>query len=109
MCAAAQQKVCHGFELPYVFANPRTVTLFPAPEELSPPIIAMDRVSVGYGGKAVLSQMSLRIDQDDRIALLGRNGEGKSTLSKLLSGRLDAMSGELTRATSRRVLRPAPT
>ena len=56
---------------------------FPEPEELSPPIIAMESASVGYGDRAVLSKLSLRIDQDDRIALLGKNGEGKSTLSKL--------------------------
>ncbi|QMU59786.1 MAG: ATP-binding cassette domain-containing protein [Boseongicola sp.] len=71
---------------------------FPQPEELSPPIISMDRVSVGYDGNAVLSKLSLRIDQDDRIALLGRNGEGKSTLSKLLSDKLPPIDGHLTRA-----------
>ncbi|MDJ1009623.1 MAG: ABC-F family ATP-binding cassette domain-containing protein [Paracoccaceae bacterium] len=71
---------------------------FPEPEELSPPIVAMESASVGYGGAPVLGKMSLRIDQDDRIALLGRNGEGKSTLSKLLSGKLDPMGGRVTRA-----------
>jgi ATP-binding cassette subfamily F protein 3 len=49
---------------------------FPAPEELSPPIIASESASVGYGDRAVLGKLDLRIDQDDRIALLGRNGEG---------------------------------
>ncbi len=71
---------------------------FPNPEELSPPIIHLEDVSVGYGGKPVLRQLDLRIDQDDRIALLGRNGEGKSTLAKLLSDRLPAMGGRITRA-----------
>jgi ATP-binding cassette subfamily F protein 3 len=55
------------------------------PEQLSPPIITMDGAAVGYGGPPVLRRLNLRIDQDDRIALLGRNGEGKSTLSKLLA------------------------
>src|SRR5882672_6342349 len=71
----------------------------PQPETIAPPLIALDRVSVGYvPGKPVLSHLSLRIDSDDRIALLGQNGNGKSTLAKLLSGRLAPMSGELTRA-----------
>ena len=71
---------------------------FPEPGELSPPIVAMRGVSVGYDGRAVLKRLDLRIDPDDRIALLGRNGEGKSTLSKLIAGRLEAMEGEVTRA-----------
>ena len=73
---------------------------FPAPEKtLSPPIIAVDNVVVGYEpDKPVLNRVTLRIDNDDRIALLGANGNGKSTLVKLLSGRLPAMSGKITRA-----------
>jgi ATP-binding cassette subfamily F protein 3 len=71
----------------------------PQPEPAQPPLVALDRVSVGYvPGKPVLSYLTLRIDSDDRIALLGSNGNGKSTLAKLLSGRLAAMSGEMTRA-----------
>ena len=64
----------------------------PAPDKLlSPPIIAIDDVAVGYEpGRPVLSGLSLRIDNDDRIALLGANGNGKSTLAKLLAGRLAA-------------------
>src|SRR6185437_12674441 len=62
--------------------------------EISPPIIAVDDVSVGYEpGKPVLSRVTLRIDNDDRIALLGANGNGKSTLVKLLAGRLAPFSG----------------
>lgn len=75
----------------------KMVFTFPEPEELSPPIINMEGASVGYGSKAILRHLSLRIDQDDRIALLGRNGEGKSTLSKLLAGKLPVMGGELHR------------
>jgi ATP-binding cassette subfamily F protein 3 len=71
----------------------------PAPHKLlSPPIIATDDVSVGYDGHVVLSGLSLRIDNDDRIALLGSNGNGKSTLVKLLAGRLAPMQGQITRA-----------
>lgn len=76
---------------------------FPEPEELSPPIVNMESASVGYDGKAVLSKLSLRIDQDDRIALLGQNGEGKSTLSKLLVGKLDPLGGRITRARKLRI------
>ena len=73
---------------------------FPAPEKtLSPPIIAVDNVSVGYEvGKPVLNRVTLRIDNDDRIALLGANGNGKSTLVKLLANRLKPFSGDVTRA-----------
>ena len=76
---------------------------FPEPEELSPPILATDGVAVGYGEHVVLDRLTLRIDQDDRIALLGRNGEGKSTLSKLFAERLPAMKGKITRAGKLRV------
>ena len=76
---------------------------FPTPEELSPPIIAAEGVAVGYGGAPVLSKLNLRIDQDDRIALLGKNGEGKSTLSKLLSGRLGKEMGKMVTASKLRV------
>ena len=81
----------------------RVVFTFPAPEELSPPIINMEGAAVGYGGPPVLKKLSLRIDQDDRIALLGRNGEGKSTLSKLLAGKLPAMEGRFTRSSKLRI------
>jgi ATP-binding cassette subfamily F protein 3 len=73
---------------------------FPAPEKiLSPPIIAADNVSVGYDpAKPVLNRVTLRVDDDDRIALLGANGNGKSTLVKLLANRLTPFSGAVTRA-----------
>lgn len=75
---------------------------FPAPEQLSPPIIALEGASVGYDAP-VLRRLTLRIDQDDRIALLGRNGEGKSTLSKLLAGKLQVMDGAITRSSRLRI------
>jgi len=73
---------------------------FPVPDKmLSPPIIAVDDVSVGYDPKKpVLNRVTLRIDTDDRIALLGSNGNGKSTLVKLLAGKLMPFSGHVTRA-----------
>src|ERR1700760_569643 len=72
---------------------------FPHPEKmLSPPIIAVDGVSVGYDPKQpVLNHVTLRIDTDDRIALLGSNGNGKSTLVKLLANKLPPFSGAVTR------------
>jgi len=73
---------------------------FPNPAvKLAPPILALDGVSTGYDpGKPILSRLTLRIDEDDRIALLGPNGNGKSTFAKLLAGRLPAMTGSMTRA-----------
>src|SRR6202021_1654527 len=76
---------------------------FPEPARIAPPILALDRVSVGYDGTAVLSNISATIDTDDRIALLGANGNGKSTLAKLLSGRLQPLTGELRRGPKLRV------
>ncbi|HYG87025.1 MAG TPA: ABC-F family ATP-binding cassette domain-containing protein [Azospirillum sp.] len=71
---------------------------FPQPDGLSPPLIALEDATVGYGDKAILKRLNLRIDMDDRIALLGANGNGKSTLVKLLAGRLKAMGGEMRRS-----------
>ncbi|MFV0292679.1 MAG: ABC-F family ATP-binding cassette domain-containing protein [Paracoccus sp. (in: a-proteobacteria)] len=76
---------------------------FPAPEQISPPIISMEGVSVGYDGREILHHLNLRIDQDDRIALLGRNGQGKSTLSKLLAEKLSPMTGQMARSGKLRV------
>ena len=81
----------------------RTGFTFPEPEELSPPIIATEGAAVGYGNTIVLHDLNLRIDQDDRIALLGRNGEGKSTLSKMLSGRLDVARGKMVTSNKLRI------
>ncbi len=67
---------------------------FPSPAELRPPLITLDRAAVGYAADTpVLSRLNLRIDPDDRIALLGRNGNGKTTLARLLAGQLAAMEG----------------
>ena len=72
---------------------------FPDPPHLNPPLISLDRVAVGYvPGKPVLSRLDLRLDPDDRIALLGANGNGKTTLARLLAGRLAPMTGRVTRS-----------
>ncbi len=71
---------------------------FPEPEKrVASPIVALDGGAVGYvPGHPVLSRLSLRIDDDDRIALLGANGNGKSTFAKLLAGRLKPEAGRMT-------------
>ncbi len=77
---------------------------FPAPEILPPPLITLDGVEAGYEpGKPVLKRLNLRIDMDDRIGLLGPNGNGKSTLLKLLSKRLKPSGGEMFRPPKLRV------
>ncbi|GAA6178846.1 ABC-F family ATP-binding cassette domain-containing protein [Shimia sp. NS0008-38b] len=81
----------------------RVVFTFPTPEELSPPIIAIEGGSTGYDDTVVLKNLNLRIDQDDRIALLGKNGQGKSTLAKLLSSRLQPMGGKFTTSSKLRI------
>jgi len=86
-------------------AEARAAISIRAPEKLlSPPIIVLDEVSVGYApGKPVLRNLNLRIDEDDRIALLGPNGNGKSTFAKLLAERLAPQSGKMVRASKLRV------
>jgi ATP-binding cassette subfamily F protein 3 len=82
----------------------RKVFTFPQPDELSPPIISIEGGSTGYdNGVPVLSRLNLRIDQDDRIALLGKNGQGKSTLSKLLSNRLVLFEGKAINSNKLRI------
>lgn len=76
---------------------------FPKPEELAPPILVLDKVTVGYDERPVLKNLDLRIDMDDRIALLGANGNGKSTLVKLFAGRLDPMAGQLRKSNKLKV------
>ncbi len=77
---------------------------FPDPEPLSSPLIAMEQVDVGYEeNKPILKKLSLRIDMDDRIALLGANGNGKSTLVKLLASRLSPMDGSLRKSNKLKV------
>ncbi len=75
----------------------RTVPFhFPNPKPMAPPIIRMVDADLGYEeGKPVLKKVNLRLDNDDRIAILGPNGEGKSTLVKALSGRLRPLSGNV--------------
>jgi ATP-binding cassette subfamily F protein 3 len=68
---------------------------FPDPEELRPPLITLDMASVGYADKPILQRLNLRIDPDDRIALLGRNGNGKTTLARLLAAQLAPMDGDM--------------
>ncbi|HZK90741.1 MAG TPA: ABC-F family ATP-binding cassette domain-containing protein [Stellaceae bacterium] len=70
----------------------------PEPARLKPPLIGLEKASVGYqDGRPVLSGIDLRLDPDDRVALLGANGNGKTTFARLLAGRLPAMSGQVTR------------
>jgi ATP-binding cassette subfamily F protein 3 len=76
---------------------------FPEPNKLAPPMLSLDNVNIGYDGKAVLTGVSLRVDMEDRIALLGTNGNGKSTLAKMLAGRLEPLSGRQFRSGNLRV------
>jgi ATP-binding cassette subfamily F protein 3 len=76
---------------------------FPEPTRLAPPILTLERVSIGYDGTPVLRNISLNVDPDDRIALLGANGNGKSTLAKLVAGRLQPLAGDMRRANKLKV------
>ena len=72
--------------------------ILPSPKKsLAPPILRMENAEVGYGQAPILRHISLRINPDDRIGILGSNGAGKSTLAKLLAGALTAQNGEIWR------------
>ncbi len=76
---------------------------FPNPDELRPPLITLDLASVGYSEVPILSRLNLRLDPDDRIALLGRNGNGKTTLARLLAAQLKPMDGAMNASAKMRV------
>ena len=76
---------------------------FPSPSELKPPLITLDMAAVGYSDSPVLQRLNLRIDPDDRIALLGRNGNGKTTLARLLAAQLAPMEGSVSASSRMRV------
>ncbi|WP_420405073.1 ATP-binding cassette domain-containing protein [Nisaea sp.] len=91
-------------KLPDAVNEPTTRFSFPNPEELPPPLVTFENASVGYEtGKPILRGLGFRIDGDDRIGLLGRNGNGKSTLAKLIAGRLAKFDGEEHRTAKLRV------
>jgi ATP-binding cassette subfamily F protein 3 len=76
---------------------------FPDPSPLPPPLLYLDQVDIGYGATTVLKRVDLRLDSDDRVALLGANGNGKSTLIKLLAGRLSPLRGNVRRSHKLRI------
>lgn len=87
-----------------VAEDPSLVFDFPSPDELKPPLITLDLASVGYApGEPILTRLNLRIDPDDRIALLGRNGNGKTTLARLLAAQLTPMDGAMAASGKMRV------
>ena len=77
---------------------------FPDPEALPPPLLTLEDVAAGYAPQApVLRGLNLRLDMDDRVALLGANGNGKTTFLKLLSGELAPQTGRVVRTRKLRV------
>ncbi len=76
---------------------------FPSPDALRPPLITLDMASVGYAEVPILRRLNLRLDPDDRIALLGRNGNGKTTLARLLAAQLTPMDGDMAASGKMRV------
>ena len=84
--------------------DPSLSFVFPSPTELKPPLITLEMAAVGYTeANPVLRSLNLRIDPDDRIALLGRNGNGKTTLARLLAAQLAPMEGSINASGKMRV------
>jgi len=82
-----------------VIASRVTAFTFPQPKEMKSPLIRLENVDAGYAvGKPVLKKLNLTINNDDRIGLLGANGNGKSTLIKIISDRLTPLAGEAHRS-----------
>ena len=77
--------------------------MFPEIAELPPPLYSLESVNVGYDGTPVLKNISLSLGNDDRVALLGANGNGKSTFIKLLAGALAQISGDVIKSSKLRV------
>ena len=97
--AQSRLKMLEKMEIPVPIVEDRAICFdFPDPEPLSPPILSIENGEAGYGGPPVLRRLNLRIDMDDRIALLGANGNGKSTLAKVMSDRLNLSAGTLRRS-----------
>jgi ATP-binding cassette subfamily F protein 3 len=85
-------------------SDPTLAFEFPSPNELKPPLVTLDMAAVGYTeGKPILQRLNLRIDPDDRLALLGRNGNGKTTMARLLAAQLPAMEGSVSASGKMRV------
>jgi len=80
--------------------DPSLVFDFPSPAVLKPPLVQLDHAAVGYDGTPILERIDLRLDPDDR---LGRNGNGKTTLARLLAGQLPAMDGDVNATTKLKV------
>lgn len=85
-------------EIPALETETSSHFTFPNPPFVAPPLLTLDEVSVGYGDTPVLQKLTLKIVENDRIALLGANGNGKSTFAKLLSERLQPMAGTVHRS-----------
>ena len=87
-----------------VLDGPPVTFDFPDPQPpLAPPLFSIRDAAVGYEGVPILKNLSLRLDEDDRVALIGANGNGKSTLMRLLAGRLHTMSGTMTKSPKLRI------
>lgn len=85
-------------EIPQLEEDVSSHFTFPNPEHLAPPLLTLEKVSCGYGDHVVLKDMTLRLVDNDRIAMLGANGNGKSTFAKLISSKLKEMSGVIHRS-----------
>uniref|UniRef100_UPI001575F171 ABC-F family ATP-binding cassette domain-containing protein n=1 Tax=Sphingomonas bacterium TaxID=1895847 RepID=UPI001575F171 len=95
--AQSRQKMLAKMQPIAEMANDPTLSFgFPDPSELRPPLITLDMASVGYNETPILKRLNMRLDPDDRVALLGRNGNGKTTLARLLAAQLAVIDGEMT-------------
>jgi ATP-binding cassette subfamily F protein 3 len=94
--AQSRQKMLAKMQPIAELANDPSLSFdFPDPSELRPPLITLDMASVGYSETPILKRLNMRLDPDDRVALLGRNGNGKTTLARLLAAQLTPLDGEM--------------
>jgi ATP-binding cassette subfamily F protein 3 len=94
--AQSRQKMLAKMQPIAELANDPSLSFdFPDPTELRPPLITLDMASVGYSEVPILKRLNMRLDPDDRVALLGRNGNGKTTLARLLAAQLSPIDGDM--------------
>ena len=76
-----------------ILEDPTCIFIFPKPEKINPPILRLDNVDLGYNEKIIIEKINIGVDMSSRIALVGVNGCGKTTLLKGLIGLLKPIKG----------------
>jgi ATP-binding cassette subfamily F protein 3 len=92
--AQSRMKAIQKLKFIPVEQNDPTVAFdFPEPETLSPPLISIEKANLGYGDKTIIKNINISLSPDERIGLVGANGNGKTTLARFIAKDLEPLSG----------------